>query len=251
MTPALPPALANLQEKHRVALTQALQFAPGVLPVAGSVVAGSIVRGNPDPASDLDLVLLHQGEGRRRVQKVFNGVPVEMFFNPSGGLERLIQEESLRGRPVMAHMLATGVLLSDDSQGSMAALCRLARDTLRKGAALPEGTLLRLRYAAASRVEDALDFGAVDSPDALRLRAIAVEALLEYAFLQKNQFLPRPKERLKVFSMGEPRLAGGLALALSAPSAAVCQSALRNAAQQILGTVGFFEWDSGADCTAP
>lgn len=227
-----------------------MQWAEGVTPCLGAVFAGSLARGGAGPSSHLDLVVLQEAAGRRRVQRKFADVPVELFFNSRGWLTAYLHEEPLCGRPVMTHMLATGVVIAD-TNGQLAAICREAKETIRAGAQLTPERLTKSRYRTACLVEDALDFGAVDSPDARRMRALAVEALIEYAFLQKNQFLPRPKERLHVLSLGEPRLAGGLALALSAPATAVAQSALRNAAHQILGTAGFFEWESADDPGSP
>jgi predicted nucleotidyltransferase len=66
---------------HLEALQQVLCWVPKVVEPLGLVVTGSIVRGNPDPHSDLDIVVLHQHPWRRRVQRWFNGTPTELFFN--------------------------------------------------------------------------------------------------------------------------------------------------------------------------
>lgn len=250
VSPPVHPALSALSPKHQAALTQALAWLPSIAAPVGVVAAGSVVRGLGGPSSDLDLVVLQEAEGRQRVQKLFNGVPFELFFHSAVWLEHVIHSEAAEGRPVMAHMMATGVVVLDTS-GQMAAMQQRAKEVLRKGYAPSEVSLVRSRYAAATLVEDALDFQATDSPDARRMRALATEALITYAFMLNRQFLPRPKERLAVLAQMEPRLAGGLALALSAPSAAVANSALRNAAQQILGAEGFFEWSSPVELAVP
>lgn len=249
MTPFAPLANNALQDKHRLALQQALDWLPSIAKPIGIVITGSIVRGNPGPSSDLDIVVLHAQPWRRRVQRWFNGTPAELFFNSEDWLSHCVREEAAQGRPVMAHMLATGWLWMD-TDGRLEALIGLSLDVLRQGPNLSPDALLRDRYAAACLVEDALDFDGVDSPDGRRLMALAVEALVQHAYLSRNQFLPRPKERLSKLAVGEPRLAGLLAHALCAPMVEAA-SALRLASEQVLGTVGFFEWDSGIDGSRP
>lgn len=235
-----------LSDQHRLALREALVWLPSVVPPVAIVVAGSIIRGNPGPASDLDIVVLHDTPWRRRVQRWFNATPTEIFFNSEAWLIHAIEAESAEGRPVMAHMLATGHLLMDTA-GRMQALQARAAALLARGPNLTADALLRDRYAAATLVEDALDVAHAKSADAKRLRALAVEALLRHAYLKANQFLPRSKERLSVLAERDPILADLLCAALSAPEPAP----LRNAALQILGTAGFFEWDSGPGTTPP
>ena len=74
------------------------------------VVSGSIVRGNPDPAGDFDIIVIHRHSWQRRVQKWFEGVPTEIFGNSPEWIESYLKQESAEGRPVMAHMLTTGVV---------------------------------------------------------------------------------------------------------------------------------------------
>ncbi|TAA12405.1 hypothetical protein EA658_10180 [Pseudoxanthomonas winnipegensis] len=240
----------TLQPRHRQALVELLAWVPQIVAPAGVVVSGSIVRGNPGPSSDLDVVILHDGAWRRRVQRRFNGVPAELFFNSHAWLLHAIHSEADAGRPVMAHMLATGVLLADP-RGAMADLQRLASERLQRGPGPDEQALTRKRYAAATLVEDALDFIAEpDVADAAQARALAVEALVAYHSLQQGQFLPRLKERVALLSQADPALAALLRQALTG-SGEQASDALRAAADRILGVSGFFEWDSGIDPTPP
>ena len=240
----------TLQPRHRQALDELMAWLPQIVEPAGVVVSGSIVRGNPGPSSDLDVVILHDGAWRRRVQRRFNGVPAELFFNSRAWLLHAIHREADAGRPVMAHMLATGVLVTD-TRGAMADLQRLAAERLRRGPGLDEHALTRERYAAATLVEDALDFVVEpDAADAVQARALAVEALVAYHGLRQGQFLPRPKERLALLSQADPALAARLRLALTG-AGEQASDALRAASGQILGVAGFFEWDSGIDPSPP
>jgi hypothetical protein len=236
-----------MQPRHQQALRQALEWLPTVVQPLGIVASGSIVRGNPHASSDLDIVILHGGAWRRRVQRWFNDTPAELFFNSEAWLRSSIDSEAAQGRPVMAHMLATGMLLHDTSD-RMATIIDHARAVLERGPCLNANALLRDRYTAAGLVEDALDFAATPAPDALLARTAAVEALLRHAYLSANTFLPRPKERLAL--LPDRALAELLAAAHAAPPVAA-NEALRRASEQVLGVAGFFEWDSGPDHAAP
>lgn len=240
---------ASLSDQHRVALDAALAWLPEVVAPTAIVATGSIMRGDPHAASDLDLVVLHDASWRRRVQRWFNGTPVEIFINSEAWLRHCIDSEAAKGRPVMAHMLATGELVRADD-GRMAELQAHATAVLARGPNLGPDALLRDRYAAATLVEDALDMEDGASPDAQRLRALAVDALLRHEFLRQNRFLPRQKERFSALQTVDRALAHLLASAMHEPAQHAC-AALRESAERILGTVGFFEWDSGPDASTP
>lgn len=249
MNPSASPDLASLREPHRTALRQALAWLSTAAEPVGVVVCGSIVRGNPGPSSDLDIVILHDGPWRQRVQRRFNGTPAELFFNSPAWLEHAIRDEAAQGRPVMAHMLATGAL-AHDTDGRMARLVETARDVLARGPGLGADALLRDRYAAATQVEDALDFGDAGTADARQALAWAVDAVARHAYLRRNRHLPRPKERLALLAGIAPQTARLLSAALAgAPAQAL--AALQQAAHAELGTAGFFEWDSGRDHGTP
>jgi hypothetical protein len=239
----------ELQDKHRDAMQQALDWLRGVAQPLGVVVSGSIIRGNPGPASDLDIVVLQKEQGRRRIQRWFNGTPVELFFNSEEWLQHCIREEAAQGRPVMAHMLATGRVVLD-TDAHMARVVETAREVLGRGPNLSADALIRDRYRAACQVEDTLDFDGTDTPDGRRLLAVAVDAIVSHFYLRQNRFLPRPKERLAILATIEPEVARLLTLALTqAPALAI--NTLKQASEVVLGTSGFFEWDSGQDSLAP
>jgi predicted nucleotidyltransferase len=235
--------LPHLQQSHQVALRDALAWIPTIVEPVAIVATGSIVRGNAHAASDLDLVILHDQGWRRRVQRRFNDTPTELFFNSEAWLRDSVDREAAEGRPVLPHMLATGTMLFDPT-GRMEALVRLARAILARGPDLDPDALLRDRYMAACQVEDALDLQHVDTPDARQLHAAAVDALVRHAYLSRNRFLPRRKERLSALADVDPTLAELLSEATAGPRD-LALAALTNASLHLLGTTGFFEWDSG------
>jgi len=239
----------SITSQHKAGLKDAISFASNITEPIGIVVSGSIVRGNPNPSSDLDIVTLHDGSWRRRVQQLFNGTPTELFFNSGEWLHYCITDEAARGRPVMAHMLSTGVLLAD-RDGRMAGVIATARAILSKGPEMGASALLTHKYLAACKVEDALDFQGMDVPDARQAIYLAVDALVQYFYLARNLHLPRPKERLSLLAETEPEVARLLSMALrEVPMDAL--ASLELVSQMLLDVTGFFEWDSGPDDTAP
>jgi len=238
----LRPGLAPV---HRAALLEGWAWIEASLEPAGIVAAGSIIRGEGHPGSDLDLVVLWRRTGRQRLQRRFAGVPAEIFANSNAWLRHSMRVESARARPVMAHMLATGVVLRDDD-GAMANLIAEAAQVLRAGPALPEKERVRLRYLAACAVEDALDLLPAADGDAVLVVRRAVDAMLDYAFLSRGRFLPRPKRRLAELSALDAEAAAALAAVLAADPRSQAD-VLSAAAQRILGADGFFPWESALD----
>jgi predicted nucleotidyltransferase len=103
-------ALSSLSPRYELALRAASVYVFSEFDPFAVVVSGSFVRGNPDSASDFDIIVIHRHSWRRRVQKWFEGIPTEIFVNSPEWIESYLKQESAEGRPVMAHMLTTGVL---------------------------------------------------------------------------------------------------------------------------------------------
>lgn len=111
--------------RYAAALREAVIYIVNRYDPVGIVACGTIIRGAPDEASDLDLYVIHGAPRRQRVQKFFGGVPAEMFVNPPVAIRRYFREQHAAGRPLTAHMLATGwIVLSRD--GIIETLCREA-----------------------------------------------------------------------------------------------------------------------------
>src|SRR5262245_19673410 len=97
----------------------------------GIVIAGSIVRGEAGPSSDLDVVIVHDQPWRLRAQRRFAGVPTELFVNPAARIRRCFADEHAEGKPSMADMLATGEVVGA-AHPTLAALVDEARAWLRR-----------------------------------------------------------------------------------------------------------------------
>jgi predicted nucleotidyltransferase len=64
-------ALPSLSPRYELALRAASVYVFSEFDPFAVVVSGSIVRGNPDPASDFNIIVIHRHSWRRRVQKWF------------------------------------------------------------------------------------------------------------------------------------------------------------------------------------
>lgn len=241
--------LPALSLRHRTALLAAWDWIDSALEPQGVLVTGSIVRGEGHAGSDLDLVVLWPRAGRQRMQRWFAGVPAEIFANSAAWLAHSITGEARIGRPVMAHMLATGVVLRDDD-GSFARIVVDAVQLLRAGLQMPAQELKRRRYLAACAVEDALDLPG-DGGDARLLVHRAVGAMLEYVLFARGQFLPRVKVRLAALRELDSGAADALLAVLDAADPIERALRLREAGERVLGASGFFAWDSEDEPAGP
>ena len=64
------------------ALSSLERYVRATWKIHGIVVAGSIVRGEAGPTSDLDVCVVHTESWRQRDQRRFENVPAEIFVNP-------------------------------------------------------------------------------------------------------------------------------------------------------------------------
>lgn len=234
-----------LPERFAEALRAAVAFALDEVDAVGVVATGTIVRGTPDASSDLDLYVVHEAPVRRRVQRYFgDGVPTEILVNPPAAVRTYFIEEHARGRPVTAHMLATGHVVL--ARGPVVPELRSeAAAWLARPSRPGEAATTWARYAAATRLEDATDVAERDPATAAMLRMEAVVAMLQLRCRATTGSVPRGKDLLARVAALDPEL-GALARRVFAPaSAAVAHAAAAEIADRTIGVRGFFEWDSG------
>jgi hypothetical protein len=234
----------TLSANYDAALRLAVDYIFEEFESFGVIVTGSIVRGNPDAASDFDIVVLHDHSWRRRVQRFFAGVPAEIFVNSPAWMERYLAEEGVEGRPTMAHMLATGFVMFSSSEKT-GELIAMARRSLEKGADFSDFTLQQQRYSAACMVEDAIEMTVRDEAAGMLILGRAVDAVIGYWFASRQRFSVRSKEQLAVIRDEEPETAGMIEEAMLGATVETRVDAARRLAQTVIGETGFFEWDSG------
>ena len=233
----------DLPERYDIALRQAVAHILERYSPVGIIAAGSILRGNPDPCSDLDIYVLHLAPFRQRLQKFFNGVPAEIFVNPPAAVGGYFASEQASARPITAHMLVNGFVILD-CHPVVEQLRQQARELLATPPTLTPAQRTWKRYLASNLLEDAEDVAASDPQSAQVFLAQAVFAMLQYHFESHGRFIPRTKELLSQLDALDPPLA---ALAREFYSSGDFTTRLSTAEQIADGTImvrGFFEWDS-------
>ncbi len=104
-----------LTDPYDIALREAVEFTFQRFEVSGIFACGSVIRGEGDALSDIDLYVVNADPFRQRFQRRFNGIPTEIFVNPAHQIRAYFADEHAVGRPCTAHMLSTGhVVLSND-----------------------------------------------------------------------------------------------------------------------------------------
>lgn len=207
---------------------------------------GTIVRGNPDPNSDLDLYVIHEEPFRERLQEFHHQVPCETFVNPPGKITEYFEGDRANRRPLTAHMLASGFLVFDTDQVGEALQNRAKEEFANPPTANPD-RLLAARYGAATTVEDVLDVYSRDPDSALLMIGHAVWVLMEYRVACEPGWLPRFKDLPQRFKQLDPDgyLLAAIALNSAAPAERI--DALRALSMRVAGASGFFEWASPRD----
>lgn len=236
MWPELPPPYADAL---RAAVDDLLtHFEPFAI-----IAAGSILRGQGGPTSDIDLYVLHHALFRQRLQRRYHGVPFEIFINPPQQVRRYFEEEHNAARPVTAHILTSGVVVLDRDP-ALAELRQEAAQWLAKPPS-PDADALRWRsYLIADALDNARDLIETDPACASLILHHAVSNLVDYAFLAHDRHLPRQKALLAALDELDA-LAGMLARAFYATADAPTQLRIATQlAQHLTGAISFFEWDS-------
>ena len=243
---ARPVDLPDLGAHYDEALTLALAYLFEQFDPAAIVITGSIVRGNPDPASDLDIFALHHAPWRQRVQRRFAGVPVELFVNHPAFMEAYFNTDRTRGRPTTAHMLATGHLALD-SDGLMAGFIQTSHRMLDAGPLVDAAGLTVQRYETAMLFEDAVDIRERDPELASQLLHDAVGVALRFRFWQARRWQPRNKELLSALALLDAELAALARRYYRAQSVDEQHSLARAIVLRTTGATGAFDWASPRD----
>ncbi|MEZ4712585.1 MAG: nucleotidyltransferase domain-containing protein [Caldilineaceae bacterium] len=233
----------ELSEPYDAALKEAVAFILDRFEVRGILVCGSIVRGNPNPHSDFDIMVLHAQNQRQRLQRFFQGVPAEIFVNPPQSIRGYFTEEQKSGRPMTAHMWTTGFVVLDRDP-VVNALRREAVEWLQK---LPDLSPLELtikRYFNADAFENALDMVDSDPATASLLMHHAVFRMIDYRFLAANLKAPRHKEMLARLKEIDPSAGILVEQFLTEPALARKFELGKQVAQTLNGDISFFEWET-------
>ena len=228
---------------YDVALDLALRFIHARYDPVGILVSGTIVRGDPQRNSDLDVVVIHDEPWRQRTQRFFNGVPAEIFVNPSFQIDRTFDQEAAAGRPVMAHMIASGQILLD-SLDVLAGHRTKAIRCLEAGPQVPAERMRQQAYMVATGFEDAVDIAGIDADRSRVLVLGALDGAARLAFLKAGRWIPRSKVLFSELDVLDPDLAAATRHAIEAGTIEQTIASAATVIQAVAGAAGFFEWET-------
>lgn len=233
----------DLPERYASALRDAVGYILDRFDVVGIVASGTVLRGEPDLTSDLDIYVVNREPFRQRIQRFSRGVPTEIFVNPVSAIRGYFPEEHEDSRPITAHMLAAGFVILSRSR-IVDELRAEAEQWLAKPCNPPHWRLVMERYFAATQYEDALDIAERDQPTALLILNQAVTAMIHYWYKSNGHFIPRSKQLLSRLVSLDEKLGLDAQRFFTAPLEERWSLA-RKIAYQTIGVYGFFEWESG------
>lgn len=233
----------NLEAKYDAGLRAAVAFIDRSFSPVGIVFSGTILRGTPDPSSDLDIYVIHQSPVRQRIQKFFEGIPAEIFVNPPERIERYFEEELESGRPITAHMLATGFVVFD-ADPVVEELRLKARHVLSQAPTTKAESLEMMRYTAASAFEDAIDVKDRDPATASMLLTVCIIRMLHHVFRERREFLPREKDLIASIRRLDPELASWAIDFYNTSDLGQRIELAGRIADRTIRTRGFYEWSS-------
>ena len=236
------PALSTppLEPPYGQALVEALEY---IFETNDDVIAinlaGSVASGEQDARSDLDLYVIIGGENRHRDQRLFGGVPVEMFFNPEERARRALGEDQLEGNAPAVKMMAFGHIIYDPV-GVFERLRSEALDVMEQGPTVPDEAITFKRYTAVDQMDNALDVVQRDPVTARLLATEAVSQAIAVWFIERGGWTPRDKDRLSALRDADPEAADAVEQFIESGDVNDAESAIG----VLLGVSGFFEWES-------
>jgi hypothetical protein len=233
----------DLAEPYGSALREAVAFVLERVDPVGIVACGSVIRGTPNPNSDLDIYVIHRADWRQRIQRRFNTVPAEFFINPPAAIRGYFENEGQAGRPITAHMLSTGFVVLDRDPIVQILLAEAQTSVARTPDRTP-GDLQFMRYLAADAHENGQDMRHIDPVAGLIILGEAVQRMVDYRFLSANINLPRSKERLTRLAALDPVAEGLVRQFTQSGDISERYRLAGDLADHILEAQGFFEWES-------
>ncbi|MGM0845269.1 MAG: nucleotidyltransferase domain-containing protein [Bacillota bacterium] len=120
-------------QRWRIALDVFINEFPHTSELAGILVCGSFITGNPSNHSDIDvhLVLKEGEEWRERGNKIVEGYLIEYFCNPPAQIRKYFEDDYTTMSTHAAVQFATGEILLD-TKGTVKTLKEEAGDWLNK-----------------------------------------------------------------------------------------------------------------------
>jgi predicted nucleotidyltransferase len=233
-----------MENKHKIAIDEAIDWIRNTFNAKGIVVTGTIIRGNPGAHSDLDIFVVHEERYRQRIQKFFSGIPCEIFVNNLDHIYTYFETEYKDSRPVSAHMLATGMVVLGRDDEDIQKLIHAAKDFAAKSPILDHNRKTGHRYRIATLFEDATDLKDNDPVTCLYFLNRVVGEALDFLFINSNQPLPRAKERIRQIKASQPEMGRLIIGYFEAEELNEKYAIAKTLIEESVGATSFFEWDS-------
>ena len=199
--------MKHQQQRIEAALSAAREcFATRFSGASHMFVSGSIMRGEGNDFSDIDLVVIYPKLARAwRVSFVMDGFPVEAFVHDAETLAYFFEKDMESGAPVIVDMVANGVIVGVGSELANA-MQQHARIVLGEGPKPLAGESYdTMRYFLSDLADDLR----ADRP-ANEIAAIAAQLyprLIDLILLGRNQWTGKGKWGPRLLKRFDPTLA--------------------------------------------
>ncbi|MFS0690695.1 nucleotidyltransferase domain-containing protein [Sporosarcina sp. 179-K 8C2 HS] len=156
-----------------------------------AVLAGSVVRGEDTPTSDLDIVIFNsQIEEAYRESRIEYGWPIEVFVHSLTSYKTYFRSDAERARPSLPRMVAEGIVLKDS--GILSNVKNEAAELLHEGPALwSEQTVTIKRYMLTDALGDLI--GTQNEAEALFIANTLAEAIHEFVLRTNGRWIGASK----------------------------------------------------------
>jgi predicted nucleotidyltransferase len=233
-----------MEEYHKIALTEAVNWIEENYNPIGIIASGSIIRGNPNKESDFDIYVIHEQPFRQRIQKYFNQIPCEIFVNNIEHTKSNFLTEQKNNRPVTAHMISTGNVIKGSENEVVKKAIKDANEFKNKPKVITEFDLTLYKYSITNLLEDAND---TISDDALTCEYIlnrTLDKFIDYWFVINQIPLPRIKERMITIKNKDVEFYNMVKLVYNQKDIFQKLKHTNELIELIIRTKGFFEWQS-------
>jgi hypothetical protein len=168
-------------------------------------VAGSIMRGEGNELSDIDLVVVFPKLPRAwRESFIMDGFPIEAFVHDAETLAYFIEQDIKSGAPIVVHMVANGVIVGDlEPAGAMQ---QQARSLLESGPSPLSGEPYdTMRYFLSDLADDLR----AERPtnEVAALSALAYPRLIDLILLGRRRWTGKGKWGPRLLQRFDPDLA--------------------------------------------
>jgi hypothetical protein len=199
-------------------------------------LGGSASRGTATPTSDLDIVVVLDGAPapyRKTVR--YGGWPVELFVHDETSLQHWYDREAGSCRPVLAHMVASGVVLLD---GGVASYLQdeAAAQLVAGPRPLSDEELSSRRYLLTDILDDLVSAVSEDERDVIA--GVVLTRAAELFLLSCGSWLGGGKWLVRNLHDADPRMATRLMAAHRCAISTGQTSGLIAVSEEILDAVG-------------